>query len=123
MRKIYKSMYGQMAYVIVAGLQLLFIPNMLLGLFGFAPTSEPWIRVLGMLVLVLAFYYNAMARHGNDHVVRATVYGRLVFCAGLVVFVLLGIAQPPLIGFALLETGLALWTWRELRSSPFALTA
>ncbi|GAB3639616.1 hypothetical protein [Spirosoma arcticum] len=63
-----------------------------------------------------------MARHGNDHVVRATVYGRLVFCAGLIVFVSLGIAKPSLIGFALAETGLALWTWRELRSSPFALT-
>ncbi|GAB3639615.1 hypothetical protein [Spirosoma arcticum] len=55
MQKIYKSMYGQMVYVLISGLSLLFISNVLLTLFGFPPTNEPWIRVMGMLVL--AFYY------------------------------------------------------------------
>jgi hypothetical protein len=115
MQKPYLSLYGQMGYVVVSGLLLLFIPNVLLPLLGFAPTSEIWIRVMGMLVLVLSFYYYAMARHGNKIVVQSTVQGRLVFCAGLVVFVLLGLAKPALIGFVLAETALALWTWRELR--------
>ena len=105
-----------MIYVIVAGLQLLFVPNMMLGLFGIPPTNEIWIRVMGMLVFVLFFYYKAMAEHGNDTVVMATVYGRLAFCAGLVVFVILGLAQAALIGFAILEIGLALWTLKEVRA-------
>ncbi len=115
MQKPYISLYGQLAYVILAGLQLLFIPNTLLTLFGFPPTNEIWIRLMGMLVLALSFYYYALARYSHRVVVQATVQGRLFFCTGLVVFVLLGLAKPALIGFALAETGLALWTWWELR--------
>lgn len=115
MQKTYKSMYGQMIYVLLAGLQLLFIPNVLLGIVGLEPTTEIWIRIMGMLVLVLSIYYYYMAKYGNDKVVWATVLGRLIFCGGLVVFVLLGLAKPALIGFAIVETGLAIWTWRELK--------
>ena len=115
MQKTYISLYGQMAYVLISGLQLLFIPNILLALFGFPPTHEIWIRVMGLLVLILTIYYYSIARYGNDRVVWATVVGRLVFCGGLVVFVLLGLAKPAIIGLAVLETGLALWSWQELR--------
>ncbi len=115
MQKTYKSMYGQMIYVLLAGAQLLFIPNVLLGIVGMESTTEIWIRLMGMLVLVLSIYYYYMAKYGNDKVVWATVLGRLIFCGGLVVFVLLGLAKPALIGFAIVETGLALWTWRELK--------
>lgn len=114
MQKTYTSLYGQMAYVIISGLQLTFIPNTLLTLFGFQPTNELWIRVLGVLVLTLSFYYYAMARHGTRPVIAATVRGRLFFCGSLIAFVLLGLAKPPLLGSALLEIGLTLWTWREL---------
>lgn len=115
MQKTYNSLYGQIAYMLLSGLSLLLIPNTLLPLVGFEPTQEIWIRVLGWLVLILTIYYYAITQHGNDHLARATVQGRLVFCAGLVVFVLVGWAKPTLIGFALAETGLALWTWWELR--------
>jgi hypothetical protein len=113
--KRYTSILGQIAYVIISGLQLLFVPNFLLGMFGIAPTSEIWIRVLGMLVLVLSIYYYAIYKKGDKEIVRATVQGRLLFCAGLVMFVILGMAPPVLIGFALAETGLALWSLAELR--------
>lgn len=112
--KRYKSLLGQMAYVLISGLQLLFIPNTLLGMFGIAPTSEIWIRVLGMLVLVLSIYYYAIYKSGNKEVVRATVQGRLLFCVGLVIFVVLGMAPVTLILFAVLETGLALWSLAEI---------
>jgi hypothetical protein len=111
----YKSLLGQIAYVIISGLQLLFIPNFLLATFGLEPTSEIWIRVLGMLVLVLSIYYYAIYKSGNKEVVRATVQGRLLFCAGLVMFVILGMAKPILLFFAVVETCLALWTLSEIR--------
>ena len=111
----YKSLLGQIAYVIISGLQLLFVPNFLLGTFGITPTSEIWIRVLGMLVLVLSIYYYAIYKKGDKEIVRATVQGRLLFCAGLVMFVILGMAPPVLIFFAVVETGLALWSLSEIR--------
>jgi glucose uptake protein GlcU len=114
-QKQYTSILGQFAYVIVTGISLLFFPNFLLGIFGFEPTSEIWIRVLGMLVLALSFYYYAMYKSGGKEVIRATVQGRLFFCSGLIIFVILGMAKPVLIGFALAEIGLALWTLSEIR--------
>ena len=111
----YKSILGQFAYVIISGISLLFFPNFLLGLFGIESTNEIWIRVLGMLVLALSFYYYAMYKNGGKEVVRATVQGRLFFCAGLVTFVILGMVKPVLLGFAIAETGLALWTLSEIR--------
>jgi hypothetical protein len=115
MQKTYKSMYGQMAYVLISGLQLLFMPDFLLTTFKMMPASDVWIQVMGLLVTILAFYYYAMAKHGTPPVVRATVYGRLVFCAGLVVFVLYALVEPPVLLFAAAETALAVWTWVELR--------
>ena len=111
----YKSILGQFAYVIISGISLLFFPNFLLGLFGIESTNEIWIRVLGMLVLALSFYYYAMYKNGGKEVIRATVQGRLFFCAGLVTFVILGMVKPVLLGFAIAETGLALWTLSEIR--------
>ena len=114
----YKSILGQFAYVIVSGISLLFFPNYLLGLFGIESTNEIWIRVLGMLVLALSFYYYAMYKNGGKEVIRATVQGRLFFCAGcLVAFVILGLVKPVLLGFAIAETGLALWTLSEIRKA------
>ena len=113
----YKSILGQFAYVIVSGTSLLFFPNFLLGLFGIESTNEIWIRVLGMLVLALSFYYYAMYKNGGKEVIRATVQGRLFFCAGLVTFVILGMVKPVLLGFAIAETGLALWTLSEIRKA------
>ncbi len=111
----YTSILGQFAYVLVAGTSLLLFPNFLLGIFGLEPTHEIWIRVLGMLVLALSFYYYAMYKNGGKEVIRATVQGRLFFCAGLVAFVVLGMVKPVLLGFAVVETGLALWTLSEIR--------
>ena len=111
----YTSMLGQFAYVVVSGISLLFFPNFLLGIFGLEPAHEIWIRVLGMLVLALSFYYYAMYKNGGKEVIRATVQGRLFFCAGLVMFVILNMVKPVLIGFAIAETVLALWTLSEIR--------
>lgn len=112
---IYPSLYGQLLYVIINGLLLLFIPNTVLGMFGFEPTHEIWLRVMGLLVLALSFYYYNIAHHGNRKIVMATVYGRLFFCGGLVLFAVFGIAQPMIAAFAGLETLLALWSWREAK--------
>jgi len=111
----YQSLLGQMAYVLISGFQLTFIPNFLLATFGLEPTSEIWIRVLGLLVLALSFYYFALYKNAGKEIVRATVQGRLFFCAGLMMLVIFGLAKPVLIFFAVIETALALWTLSEIR--------
>jgi hypothetical protein len=44
-------------YLLLLGALLIVAPNSLLGLLRVAPTAEVWIRVLGMVVLLLGAYY------------------------------------------------------------------
>ncbi|MGA9994268.1 MAG: hypothetical protein WBP93_02585, partial [Pyrinomonadaceae bacterium] len=52
-----KSLFVFGIYLFGLGLILLFVPNLILQLFGVTPTNEVWIRLNGMFVLCLSFYY------------------------------------------------------------------
>jgi hypothetical protein len=113
--KPYTSLFVQMIYVFITGLQLIFVPNLLLEIFGFEPTAEVWIRVLGLIVLTFAVLYFYINRYGSKEVVRATVYGRLLVGIGFVAFVVLGLTKPTIILFGGVDVATALWTWAELK--------
>lgn len=116
MNSLVSAMYAQIFYMIGMGVGFLFIPNIILPLFGFAPSNEVWIRILGALALCFASYYYAMTSQQNITFFWATVWGRYGFCACLAVLVLLQIGPTPLYLFAALETVLAIWThWALLK--------
>lgn len=49
-------------YTLVVGVALLVVPNALLGVFHIQETDESWVRVVGVVVLVLSIYYTSMGR-------------------------------------------------------------
>ena len=104
-------------YVIGVGLGFLFIPNVILPLFGLPTTTEVWIHLTGLLAAIFGAYYIVCARNNLVPLFRATVPGRLVFAAGIGAFVLLDMAGPSLLLFGLLEIAGGLWTWWALRAS------
>lgn len=108
-------MYAQMFYMVGMGVGFLFIPNVILPVFGLQTTDEVWIRILGALVVVFSGYYFVMIKEKSLPFFRASTVGRYVFCASLVAFVLLGLGEKPLYLFVALETGLAIWTHMALR--------
>lgn len=110
----FPSLYGQMTFTILVGSVLLLIPNIIFDVLGIAPTAEPWVRILGLLVLALSIYYYFIARHGNPPIAKATVYTRLFFCIGLILFVSMRFVPITLILLPLTELGLTFWTWREI---------
>lgn len=103
-------------YVAAIGLVLLCVPNMLLSLFGFEPAREPWIRVLGVVVSALGYYYLSAARHGEKAFFRASVHGRVWLVFAFLALVLLEFAEPMLMAFAAIDLAGAAWTWLALRS-------
>ncbi len=104
-------------YLVVTGLGFLVVPNTLLALFGFATTTEPWIRVVGVVVLVLAYYYIEAARNEVKPFFRWTLYCRPAVLVAFTALVILGLAKPMLILFGVLDLLGALWTGLALRSS------
>jgi hypothetical protein len=103
-------------YLALTGLVFLVVPNTLLALFGFPTTNEPWIRVVGLLTVILAYYYIQAACDEAEPFFRATVYGRPILIAGFIVFVVLGLAPPTLIIFGLPDLLGAIWTGLILRT-------
>ena len=102
-------------YLIGLGLILLAVPNLLLQTFGFDSTSEPWIRVLGIVVAALGYYYLMAAKSNSTAFFAATVYGRTWLLLAFIALVFLGLAKPMLILFGLVDFAGAAWTWNALR--------
>ncbi len=111
----YLSLTVQGFYVILTGLQLIFIPATLLGIFGFEAPTEVWIKVLGILVLGLSIIYYGVNRSGSKDVVLATVWFRLFVAAGFLLLVISGEVKSALLLFGGVDVATAVWTWFELK--------
>jgi len=112
--KNFLSLKVQVAFLLITGLQLVFVPNMLLEMFGFETTTEVWVKVLGVVVLALCVLYAGILLHGNEEVIRFSVYARSTAVVGFILLVLTGMAKANLIAFAGIDLVTAIWTWLEL---------
>ena len=109
------SVFG--LYLVVLGILLLIVPNFLLGMFFLPGTTEVWIRVVGMVLLILGSYYIQMARKEMTDFFQWTVYVRPTTILFFSAFVLLGFASPSLILFGAVDILGAIWNGMALRSS------
>lgn len=50
-------------YLVLAGLGFTFIPDTSLGMFGLPAAQEPWIRVVGWLMVLIGYYYIQTGRN------------------------------------------------------------
>ena len=116
MSKAARSVFIFGIYLAFTGIFLLLLPNILIGMVGLPETNEVWIRVVGMLVLFLAFYYTQAARSEMTDFFRWTVYVRSLVIVFFIAFVLLDFAGPPLIIFGVIDLFCAAWTGMALRA-------
>ena len=101
-------------YLLALGLVLIFAPNTLLAVFGLPPVTDVWLRVVGMLVLVLAYYYARAARLGLTAFFPLTVHVRCAVILVFAGFVAAGLVAPVLLLFGVADFAGAIWTWRAL---------
>ena len=114
MSKAARSVWVFSIYLFILGVVLVVVPNVLLGPFGFPETNEVWVRVVGMLVVILGYYYMTAARSESTAVIRATVVGRSAVLVFFIAFVVMGYAPPALILFGVIDAVAAAWTGRAL---------
>lgn len=103
-------------YLVLIGFSFLVVPNFMLGLFGFPTTIEPWIRIVGMLALILSYYYIRSASFELTEFFRLTVHARMLVIVVFAVMVVLELSQPMLILFGAVDLAGALWTGWALRA-------
>lgn len=101
-------------YLGIMGTSLVAVPETTLGAFGFDPPREVWVRVCGMLVLFLAFYYVQVARRRIVDFYLWTVQARMTVIVFFGAFVLFELAPPMLALFGVADFSFAFWTWRTL---------
>jgi hypothetical protein len=116
-----KSLFVFGIYLCALGAGLLLVPNLLLRVFGVAPTGEVWIRINGMFILCLSFYYIQAARAGLTDFIRWTIPGRIAVIFYFAAFVLLASAPRALLLFGLIDLLSAIWTWLALKKDAAAL--
>jgi len=97
-------------YLIFVGAGFLFIPNILLPLFKFPKTDEPWIRVAGVLVLIIALFYLVAAGYNLTIIFWTTIFGRSFVLLSFAALVLAKKAKPMLLMFGVIDALGAIWT-------------
>lgn len=117
MSKAAKSMFVFGLYLVIVGLGLMVAPNTALGLFGVAETNEPYIRLVGMLSLVLAYFYLRAASLELTPFFHWTVHTRLAAMVLFVAFVILDVGEPPVLLFGVADVAGAIWTYLALRQA------
>ena len=104
-------------YLLALAIALLAVPNVLLAIFGIPTTQEAWIRVLGMVVGFLGYYY---VRHGEGAArsfLEMTIHVRLSVPVFFVAFIIFAGAPWQLLLFAVVDMLGAGWTWWSIHGS------
>lgn len=105
-------------YLFAVGGLLMAVPNVFLSLFWLPPASpDTWLRVLGLVVFVLAYYYFQAAQHHLRPMMEASVRGRLFASLVFLGLVLLGLGPAQLLLFGLVDLVCALWTRQGLKAT------
>jgi len=100
---------------ILGGIPMVVDPGPVLGVLGVPTANDVWVRLWGMEVLALGFYYIAAGRADLRPFFVASVWGRIAFCGALIGLVLLVSApwQVLIVGvFDVLGAG---WTLAALK--------
>ncbi len=102
------SVFG--IYLIFVGAGFLFIPNVLLSFFKFSRTSEPWIKVVGVLILIIALFYLVAAYNSLTVIYWTTIFGRSFVLLSFAALVLAKKAHRNLLLFGVIDALGAVWT-------------
>ncbi|MBI5891449.1 MAG: hypothetical protein HZB47_12385 [Nitrosomonadales bacterium] len=107
-------------YMLIFGVVLIADPNWLFALFGVPETHEVWIRIVGMMMLIVGFIDFMASGNEMRLFFRWSVYARLAVTIFLIGFVVLASAPPVLLVFGAIDAGGAIWTGFCLRAEDLA---
>jgi hypothetical protein len=103
------------------GTILLFFSKTVLPLVGLPVTGEPWLNLLGFVLVCSSYYYVRSARSGNIQFALYTTHTR--FAAPFIVLYLAGTGKADwhFMSFGIVDGLGGLWTWIELKNKNRAV--
>ncbi|MDP3557752.1 MAG: hypothetical protein Q8T03_10285 [Bacteroidota bacterium] len=115
MNRVNRSIFIFGLYSLLMGIVLLFVSNIILPIVGLPTSNEPWIRLLGFVLMCSSYYYIRSALKGNVDFAQYTMHTR--FFAPVVVIYLIATdkADWHFLSFGVIDGLGGLWTWLELK--------
>jgi len=110
-----KSVFFFGIYIAGLGLLLVCIPNTLLGLMQLPQTNEVWIRLAGMMLLFMGYFYVQAGRHGIVPFFKWTLVTRGIAFFFALGFWLSGFVSWIIMAFWAGDLAGLVWTWLALR--------
>ncbi|WP_299247413.1 hypothetical protein [uncultured Lacinutrix sp.] len=110
-----KSVFIYGIYLVLIGLMLLFVPNLLLNLFGIEPTNEVWIRFEGILLMATAVYYFIGAKYELILILKTTAFIRFTVIVFFTAFVILELVPARIIIISVIDFLGGAWTYLMLK--------
>jgi hypothetical protein len=74
-------------YLYIAGVVLMFTPNLVTNMLELPPSIEIWIRMFGLLTFTVGIYYYQSAKAEQTEFFKATIAGRYFFFVMTIVLV------------------------------------
>jgi hypothetical protein len=119
-----KSIFYFGFWVLICGISLMFFPQFCLDLVDIHMSDYITVRLFGMVLIYLSIYYFVAGQYPSFHpLYRMTVFTRSSALIVVIIFVLLGLARPIIIGFVIVDALGALWTaialWKDKREGAY----
>jgi hypothetical protein len=110
MRNAPLSLFVWAAIQVLAGVALLLVPDLMLGILQVETTDTVWVRIIGALILGLAYYNVEVGRTQSAPLMRVSVVVRIFVALTVVAFVALGMGPLTVLPVAAIEGASAAWT-------------
>ncbi|MFV5703654.1 hypothetical protein ACM55F_17485 [Flavobacterium sp. XS2P12] len=114
MNSVNKSIFVFGLYSLLMGIVLLFLSNLVLPMVGLPVSKEPWLHLLGF-VLICSYYYLQSALKGNIDFARYTIHTRLFAPLVVAFLIVTGKADWHFLSFGIVDGLGGIWTWIELK--------
>lgn len=115
MNSVNKSIFVFGLYSLFMGIVLLFLADIVLPMVGLPISKEPWLHLLGFVLICSSYYYLRSALKGNIDFARYTMHTRLFAPLVVIFLIVTGKADWHFLSFGIVDGLGGIWTWIELR--------
>ncbi|GEM_PF-818823 len=102
-------------YPLLAGLSMILAPALPLQLMGWPVEGLDWIRMLGVVTMIVGYYYYQLGSNNVLAFCRYSAQMRLIIPLVFVAMVFAFDMNPIYVGLTLVDFLGGLWTWSALR--------
>ncbi len=120
MTKAGKSVFYFGIFALVVGILACLVPGQLISMLKLPVIPTGWARVFGLVVVVIGMYDLVSGFNNIKLLIKATVYMRLFFFAGIMTLFITGQMPKEIVPLGIIDLAGAAWTMIALRTERVA---